>query len=188
MKPFQFTALSLLLGMSLPLYGMDIVAETGTHSGGDTLKTAGVANGNVDSIRAGDGLSIMAGSGFEINQKTLFLITAGIKQEVINSENDRISFVRYPLDLMVQFNTRKLIYGIGATYHFNPVYREETTTTKQTIDFKNAMGYQFDVRYVLFEGVYVAGRYTKIEYEVENDPVNTTYDGTSIGVLLGIQL
>ncbi len=78
------------------------------------------------------------------------------------------------------------MYGLGITYHLNPLYREETSTVNQTIGFEDAMGYLLELRYTVFDKVYISSRYTRVDYEIEEDPANTSYDGSSIGLLVGI--
>ncbi|MDH5445410.1 MAG: hypothetical protein OEY52_07620 [Gammaproteobacteria bacterium] len=188
MRFIRLITVVFMMVFALPAYAVDFVAEIGAHTGGDTMVKSNTADGSIENLRAGEGFSVAAGFGFAMGKSTDLLLTFGMKQEVIYPANGRISFVRYPIDLLFMFKSDKWAYGFGVTAHMNPLYKEETETSKQTVDFDNATGYLLDVRYVVFEDVFVSGRYTSIEYEVEDDLSNTTVQGNSIGILVGIKL
>lgn len=183
----KLTLMTCLLMFSTSATAFDVVAETGFHSGGDTLATAASTSSGTETLQAGDGYSFAAGIGMSMGQKAELIFTLGIKKETIYPDAGTISFVRYPVNLLLMIKSGFWRYGLGLTAHMNPLYKEEIGTTKQSIDFKDASGYLLDVRYVIFDDVFVAGRYTKIEYEIQNDPTTTAYDGSSIGLLVGIQ-
>ena len=181
-----FTIIFLLL--STVTKAADLLAEIGYHTGGDTLASGISANNGTETLDGGDGFSIAAGYDLIMGDSTELFITLGMKKDVVYPDDGTLSFVRYPVDMLLSFGSGRLKYGLGATYHLNPLYKKESLATNQTIKFKHAMGYMFDIRYIVFDRVFVSGRYTKIEYEIDGSTSNSAYDGSSIGLLVGINL
>ncbi len=184
----KYIVIPLLLWFPVAVCAADFVGEVGIHFGGDTMVTVNNTDGSTDSLKAGEELSLSAGVTFAISDAMDFIMTFGIKKEVVFPDDGAISFTRYPLNLLLLARSGNWHYGGGLTVHMNPIYKVDTDTQKETVDFKNAPGALLDIRYTVFDGVFVAGRYTYIEYEVENDPAGTTFDGSSIGILVGVQL
>jgi len=50
-------------------------------------------------------------------------ITLSWKEGIINASNGDITFMRYPVDVLVFYNMEKVRFGGGATYHLNPKLR-----------------------------------------------------------------
>lgn len=184
----QLFLAALCLLVSLPAAAVDVVGEVGAHFGGDTLVTVSQSDGSTDSLRAGEELSLAAGALFGMGQSLELTTTFGMKKAAVFSDNGAISFTRYPFNMLLLYKSAKWRIGGGLTVHMNPLYKVDTDTSKQKVGFKNALGYLFDVHYFLLDEVYIAARYTDIRYEVENDPTNTSYNGSSIGILVGVQL
>lgn len=165
----------------------DMLLEMGLHYGGDTIITVDENDGSRESLKAGEGFSIAAGMGFDINPDMQFNLSFGVKREVVYPAEGTITFVRYPLDMLFMQKKGNWRYGGGITAHMNPVYKSESLAGDETVEFKNAYGLLFDVRYFILQEIFVAGRVTWIKYKLENDPTNTSYDGSSIGVLAGFR-
>lgn len=174
--------------VSMPLCAVDLAGEAGVHFGGDTMVTVTDSDGKTDSLRAGEELSLAAGAAFRIGESMALTATFGMKKEAVFPDDGSITFTRYPFNLLLLYRSGKWRFGGGLTVHMNPVYKADTGTDRRTVEFKNAPGVLLDAHYFVIEDVYVAGRYTWIEYEVENDPAATSYNGSSIGILVGIQL
>lgn len=163
------------------------IAEGGLHFGGDTIVTVNGSDGSSDSLRAGEELSVAAGGAFSISETMQFMVTFGMKKEVVYPDDGAITFTRFPLDMLLLYPSGRWRYGAGLTAHMNPVYKEDRDSSKQTVEFKNAIGGLLDVRYFFLDELYVAGRITIIRYVIENDPANTGYNGSSLGGLVGFQ-
>ena len=173
---------------SLPARAADMIAEGGLHFGGDTIVTVNHEDGSSDSLRAGEELSVAIGVAFQLSEAIETVVSFGMKKEVVYPDDGTIIFTRFPLNTLLLYISDKWRMGGGLTYHMNPVYKLDRETNRQTMEFSNALGLLFDVRYFVFEKVYIASRYTHIEYEVENDPTRRSYSGNSLGVLVGVQL
>lgn len=182
------TALVLFILFTLPVQALDLVAEAGLHFGGDTMVTVHNEDGSSDSLKAGEELSLAAGVAFQLSDSIAAVVSFGMKKEVVYPDDGAIIFTRYPLNALLLYTSNKWRLGGGLTYHMNPVYKVDTETHQETMEFSNAPGLLLDVRYFVFEEVYIASRYTWIEYEVENDPAGRRYDGNSIGILVGVAL
>ena len=169
-------------------WAADITAESGVHYGGDAIATVNGTDGSPETLRAGEGMSIAGGFGFPLENNKQFIITFGMKQEVVYFSTGSIRFVRYPLDILMIKQRDKWAYGGGLTAHMNPQVKVETETVNQSTDFDNALGAVFDLRYFIFPEVFISGRITWIKYKVSDDPDNASYNGSSIGVLAGIRL
>lgn len=180
--------LSVFMLFSMPVCAVDFVAEGGLHFGGDTMVTVTTEDGSPDVLKAGEEISLAAGLVFPLSDSIVAAVTFGLKKEVVYPAGGAITFSRYPLNALVlyQFNNWRL--GGGLTYHLNPVYKVDTETQQEVVEFSNAPGLLVDVRYFVHEYIYIASRVTWIKYAVENDPTGRRYDGSSLGVLLGIQL
>lgn len=178
----------LLLIFSIqPVIAMELTGEFGLHFGGDTMTNVQTQDGSSDTLKAGEELSLAAGGVFGLGDSTRLSITFGMKKEVVYPADGAITFTRFPLDVLLLTRAGQWLYGGGLTVHMNPVYRVDTDSKKQTVDFNNAPGALLDVRYSLFDEVFVAVRYTMIRYVVENDPARTGYNGNSLGLVAVVQ-
>lgn len=159
------------------------VLEAGAHGGGDTL--AYTTDGE-DSIEAGSGLSLGFGVRFNISDELETVVTYGAKVDALSTPSANVTFSRNLLNALVLFKSNDWHYGAGLTYHYGVEYEVESFGGIGTVEFKNALGFIADFRYFFSEGGYVGGRYTNIEYEVE--ATGQTFDGSSIGIVVGVYL
>ena len=182
---------SIVLYLTLALFcqarAVDFIAEGGLHFGGDTVVTVTSESGSSDSLKAGEELSLAAGGVFRVTDTVDAVVTFGLKKEVVYPDGGAITFTRYPLNILFLYRDDNLRVGGGLTYHFNPVYKVDTETEQDLVEFSNSPGLLLDIRYFIHEYIYVAGRYTRIEYQTTSEPVEKHYDGSSLGVLLGFQ-
>lgn len=188
MLKIGLAALGCFVLFSPSVQAADLVAEAGLHFGGDTMVTVNNEDGSSDSLKAGEELSVAAGVAFQLSDSIAAVVSFGMKKEVVYPDDGAIIFTRYPLNALLLYKADKWRMGGGLTYHMNPVYKVDTETRQETMEFSNASGLLLDVRYFVFEEVYIASRYTWVEYEVKNDPTGRRYDGSSIGILVGVAL
>lgn len=162
------------------------VIEGGIHAGGDTLATV-YAGSDTDSIEAGSGASLAFGVRLNITEEMEAVITYGIKLDSITATDLELTFVRYPLNALVLLKSGDWHYGAGLTYHSGVEYeRVSDFYGNAVVPFKDAIGFIADFRWFFSEGGYVGGRYTSIDYEVES--TGQTFDGSSVGVVVGVYL
>jgi len=185
-KPGLFVFACFVL-FSISARAADFLAEGGLHFGGDTITTVNKADGRSDSLKAGEELSLAMGIVFQSPPSFETIVSFGIKKEVVYPDDGAIIFTRYPLNALLLYRADKWRAGGGLTYHLNPVYKVDRESEQTIMEFNNALGLLFDVRYFVFEKVYLAGRYTHIDYVVTNEPAGRSYSGSSLGVLVGIQ-
>ncbi len=165
----------------------DFIAEAGLHFGGDTIVTVNTAGGGSDSLKAGEELSVAVGIVSQPDELFEGVLTFGMKKEVVYPDGGAITFTRFPLNGLILYKLDKWRIGGGLTYHFNPLYKLDSETQQETRAFRDALGMLVDVRYFVLDKVYIAGRYTSIKYEMENDPAGRSYSGNSLGMLLAVQ-
>ncbi|MDH5445409.1 MAG: hypothetical protein OEY52_07615 [Gammaproteobacteria bacterium] len=169
------------------------VIEGGYHNGGDTIRTIPSVNGESETIKAGSGFSLGFGVRFDVQEDIEAVVTYGSKIDgvrgrlVSTGEEVEFTFSRSPLNGLVMFKKEDWHFGAGLTYHMNVEYEANLASLgSSTEKFKNALGVIADFRYFFSEGGYVGGRYTNIEYESES--TGKTYDGSSVGVIVGVYL
>ena len=177
----------LLIVSSQTAFAAEVTGEFGLHFGGDTMTNVQTQDGNSDSLKAGEELSLAVGNVFSLGDSMQLALTFGMKKEVVYPADGAITFTRFPLDMLLLNRSGRWRYGGGLTIHMNPVYRVDTDSQQQTVEFENAPGALLDVRYNIFDEIFIAARYTMVRYVVENDPARTGYNGNSLGLLVGAQ-
>ena len=115
-----------LLALAGTAQAVDVhgMVKGGFDFGGDKLATAEFESGNTSSIRANEGLFFGGGVALLNADKSITTeITLSWKEGIINASNGDITFMRYPVDVLVFYNMEKVRFGGGATYHLNPKLR-----------------------------------------------------------------
>lgn len=170
-------------------HNLDLVFGLGF--GGDTLAEVEFTDGSSDEIKAGSGL--MFGLNFtkkieSDTQQPLFVKTGfNYIFDSISAENGDADFSRFPLEVSIGTQIKRLQISAGATYHINPALDIEFDglgSGKATAE--NAFGIILDATYIIpmkkrQNDLIVGLKYTNIEYDFSDD----SYDGSGFVVTFG---
>ena len=156
----------------------------GFYLGGDTL----VDTSDDFDLDAGNGLHIGTGLLFTPENSVIaFQFTVGYKFDYTEFErpDGDASISSFPLEFMVYLKQNKLRMGAGIAYHLDPEFEFCLDNSKcNTTDFDDSPGYMIEAAYDLAELVYLAVRYTDMEYEANNIG---DVDASNLGVNLGFK-
>lgn len=151
--------------------------EFGAEWGGDELITVEFTNGNDQTMHAGQGIHLAAGTEISFNSIDALIVRAsiGLKWSPTAADDANIAFTRFPLTISPfwQINEDFRI-GLGGTYHLGPKFHGDGFV--DDIDFSSAFGTRIEIGYK-----WVAITYTLMNY---NSEFNTDVNGNGIGVIL----
>jgi len=149
--------------------------------GGDDVAEVYFTNGEQQSVKAGQGVSIAVGGELQMPgvKKLLLHATVGYKYVTTQADNVHIRMTRVPINLMANFMaTKKLRFGAGLTTH--RAIRFNADGIGQNMRFDGATGPMFEVAY---SGIGLT--YTSMTYK---DEEKLSYSANSIGVSFTIAL
>lgn len=149
--------------------------------GGDDVAEVYFTNGEKQSVKAGQGVSIAIGGEFRIPsvEQLLFHATAGYKYVTTQADNAHIRLTRVPVQVTANWMaTRKLRFGAGLATH--QAIRFKADGIGQDISFDGATGPTFEVAY---SGIGLT--YTAMTYKDQN---KHSYSANAIGVSLALAI
>lgn len=149
--------------------------------GGDAVADVYFTNGEKQSVRAGQGVSIAVGGEFQLPrvEKLLLHATVGFKYVTTQADNVNIRMTRVPILVTANWMaTKKLRFGAGVATH--QAIRFKADGLGEDITFAGATGPTFEVAY----GV-IGLTYTPMTYK---DQDQHTYSANAIGVSLTFSL
>ena len=191
MKPGSLRALALVLAVAAPAAASaaDIrpMIKLGLDTGGDTIITHVFPNGEVETIDGNQGF--YAGGGVSITNfyRGLDLeLEASLTFKYANAhgDNGKVSWTRYPLDVLAFYRWSRFRAGGGITYHFGPKLKGDGDASGLNVKFENAFGFVLQADYRVTENFTAGLRYTAIEYETKATPAVTT-KSSGIGLTFG---
>ncbi|GAB2540413.1 hypothetical protein [Rufibacter soli] len=145
--------------------------------GGDKVAETQFTNGETQSTRAGQGVSVHAGGQFAFPNLDRFLVraTVGFKYVTTQADNAHIRLSRIPLHLTANYMaTDKIRLGAGIASHQSITFK--TDGLGQDFKLKGGTGAIFEVAY----GV-VGISFTAMSYK---DEFQNSYSANAIGVTL----
>lgn len=154
-----------------------MVVDAGLTLGGDKLVTIQFTNGDTRSIYAGNGIVADFGVQHNFEDSNWSLkTTVGFDYTGVTASNATVSFIRYPVDVLVLYNMGSQHVGFGLTEHLSPEL--DLDGLGPNVNFNSATGvilqYQWSV---------VTVRATGIRYTVsDNCTANCTANGGNLGV------
>lgn len=176
--------------------GFHFVVREGVTTGGDTLATITMANGQKRDIDAGGLYQIALGSRMQFDGVPLSLeLNLGFHFDRDDFEDNEAQIRRTPLEGIVHLNlTENLRIGVGTRI----VYAASATTTlsgvTDWIRFRDARGSIAEIGYHVSPYGWLALRYVREDYFVESHtsssattpimPPGTLYDGAHLGICL----
>ena len=145
--------------------------------GGDKVAEVYFTNGDVQSVNAGQGISIAVGGQLQMPgiEKLLLRATVGYKYVTTQADNAHIRLTRVPLHLTANWMvTEKIRVGAGLASHRNIQFKADGIG--EDVTFKGATGPMFEVAYGMVGLSYTAMKYT--------DHSNLTYSANAIGLTI----
>lgn len=170
----------------------EFVFGAGLATGGDelvkyrTVVTTPMFPGSTEgssTLKAGGAVYLYLGGSFRFSGIPLRLqLTWGWFIDRTSDVDDLNStFSRFPVEAFLYYQHAKMRMGAGLTYHMSPTFEEDLY--KETIEFKNALGYFIDIGYVWRPSATISGRVTQIEYEFADGNYPIRISGESFGLM-----
>ncbi len=147
--------------------------------GGDKIADIYFTNGEKQSVRAGQGISVAAGGQLQIPgaEKWLLRSTVGFKYVTTAADNVHIRLTRVPIVVTGNYMaTPKLRFGAGLAMHTG--IRFKTDGLGEDYKIKSASGPTVEIAYA---GVGLT--YTLMKYK---DEENTSYSANAVGISFSI--
>jgi len=153
-----------------------LLLEFGAEWGGDELITVQFTNGNEQTMHAGQGIHLAAGTELAFkNLKALMIrMSLGLKWSPTAADDANIAFTRLPLTISPFIKIKNdFRIGVGATAHLSPKFNGDGFV--DDIKFSSAIGPRFEFGYK-----WIAATYTLMKYKSGMSEVN----GNSFGIIL----
>lgn len=158
------------------------VFEAGIHLGGDELITEPYSNGEKGSIEAGGVFSLALGGTKDFTSNIQGQFSIGIKSDDVYPGETKVTWVRYPLNVMMFYRSSAYRVGLGVTTHFAPKLKGADVASNISESYKDALGGIFEVDFNIDKSFYWGLRYTNINYE--SSLRDRTVNGNSVGILI----
>ncbi len=178
--------LPVLFFVSNVSHATNLTFEVGYHFGGDELAVTSSDNSNTYKINAGELMSIAVGAHIYLEHSLYVRGLIGIKSSFGLGNNGDVTWSRFPIEAMTFIRVNKWAFGAGLSYQLNPKlsggYVQQNTITNS--EYKNTLGFVFEVDYQQGESTYIGIKYTVIKYESAGS-IKNTISGNSIGFVAG---
>ena len=151
--------------------------EFGAEWGGDELITVQFTNGNEQTMYAGQGIHLVAGTelAFSKVEDLLLRMSIGLKWSPTAADNANIAFTRLPIIVSPFWKIKNNFrVGVGATAHLFPKFHGDGFV--DDVKFSSSLGPRFEFGYK-----WIAITYTLMKYESE---FGELIDGNAFGVML----
>ena len=152
-----------------------VFLDAALEFGGDEVAVVHFIDGNTQSVKAGQGLSLAIGGQYQLPKAEQFALRAavGYKYVTTMADNANIRLTRLPLYLTANWMpVKKLRLSAGIANHQNIQFKADGLGSD--IDLTGSTGPTFEVA---FHGV--ALRYTVMKYK---DQDNYSYSANSVGI------
>jgi hypothetical protein len=175
-----------ILLIALLAYGQTAVSgtvfEAGAHFGGDELITEAYSNGERGSIKAGGVFSLALGGTKDFTKNIQGQFSIGIKSDDVYPGETKVTWVRYPLNVMIFYRRTAYRLGLGLTTHFSPKLKGSDVASNISESYKDAIGGILEVDFNIDKSFLWGLRYTNINYE--SGLRDRTVNGNSVGILI----
>ncbi len=147
------------------------IMDLGYMVGGEKLVDVHLYNDLFDTsstqdIRAGQGFWFMGGVELPVNPNWAVQARLGYLFDSVEAKNASFSFDRYPVELLPLYTVNHIQFGLGLTYHLNPVFDPDLGLPK--VSFKNAMGFVGEFNYAMSDRARLGLHITQIDYRVKS--------------------
>lgn len=118
--------------------------------GGDDLVSAERTNGDTDTIKAGESVTVSAGIDYRVTPEFSLLATAGYQTRRISADNGKLEFTRIPVELLAfyHFNENWRLGG-GVRYVSKPTLKGSGVASMRDIEFDNATSGVIEAEYLM---------------------------------------
>lgn len=150
--------------------------EVGAEWGGDDLITVQFTNGEDQTMQAGQGIHLAAGTELHFANINPLMVRAsfGLKWAPTAADDANIAFTRLPLTISPFLKIKEdFRIGVGATAHLRPRFFGDGFI--DNINFPTSIGPRVEIGYK-----FIAVTYTLMKYDLDGEPIN----GNSFGVIL----
>ena len=158
----QFTLMVLAMLM-INIAQADLYIEASGEAGGEEL----ISTNSVDSISAGGGIKFAIGIQNPVNYQgtTALRLSVGYLSDSILADNGEASFSTMTFDAMLVNNFWPHSFGVGATLHMSPEYRDDVAGYyPELIQYDDALGIVFQYAFHFTPGLELGVRYTDLYY------------------------
>ncbi len=158
-----------------------VLFKAGLEFGGDDVAYVYFADGDRQTVKAGQGGSIALGAEYQVPtlKNLLFHATAGYKYVTTKADNANIRLTRVPVVLTANWlAAKKLRFGAGLASHQG--IRFKADGLGEDIDLRSAIGPTFEIAY---SGIGIT--YTAMNYK---DQADQKYSANSFGLSITLAL
>lgn len=164
----------------VPEKPVKFVLTGGFTFGGDELVRLEYEGGDSDKIKAGNLIYFGAGVASRVGESPVMIqATINYHFDISLAENGDATFSRIPLEVIAFYTQEKFRFGAGLSYHLSPTLDIETDFSSSKAKFDDALGYVFQVDYMIDPKFAIGARTLVIDYEIQK--FNTSFDGNYIG-------
>ncbi len=161
----------------------EMMLNASLGQGGDRMAQVENEFGHTQKMDAGSGVVLGVGLRHTLSTETpiFFEGSFNIMYNSINGEEWDAKFTRFPLDLLVGTQFKKVRLAGGFTHHLSPTYElssEDENASDATVNFDDATGTALEASYALTKRGDLGVRYTQIEYTVGGFKL----DGSNVAV------
>ena len=152
-----------LIVLSINSARADLYIEASIEAGGDEL----ISTNSADSITAGGGIKFAIGMQNPLNydESAAVRLTVGYLSDSILAGNGEAEFNTVTFDAMLVSNSWPHSFGVGATLHMSPQYRDNVVGySPETIEFDDSLGLVLQYSYHFVPGLELGLRYTDLTY------------------------
>ncbi len=167
----------------------NLIFEFGYHYGGEELAVTGSAKSSEFKLNSGERFTFSVGTHIYLKHDLYLRATAGIKSTFGFGDRGDVTWSRFPVEFMPFIRVDKWAFGAGLSYQLNPKlsggYVQKNNITNS--EYKNTLGFVFEVDNQQDESSYFGIKYTVIDYKPNNSD-SDAITGNSIGFVMGTVL
>lgn len=169
-----------LMALLLPtLVGAQTLFRFEVDAGGDELAYAQAANGDTESIYAGEGLYMSIGGRMPLQPQNLSLdMSIGYKFDAVTADNGELYWSTIPIELILHNQMRQLHFGMGVALHLNPTLDGTGQAAFLDHTFDSSFGMILEGGVELFNNNTFGLRFVSISYRTSGVEV----DGDHVGL------
>lgn len=143
-----------------------LILGGGFTNGGDKLATAVFNDGSTQNVRAGNRFQVYIGADIRLTPIWHLGVTAGFHSDAANSGNGRVSFSRYPIEIISYVKPlRRWRFGIGPRFALNPQLRASGQAADLAESFESSVGGVIEAEFMPHAQQGIKLRYVVERYE-----------------------
>ncbi len=159
-------------------------------AGGATVDTASYNNGDSQTIRMNEGMTISVGAAIPNDAARQFetVLSAGYKLGGAVGSNGGKDLTSMPITAMQFYRPNDVRLGIGASYFIDPKYKVEVKGSSQnfSVAFDSPVGLHAQIGWAPKNEKYAIDlRYTSVKFQVKGSSVK--FDGSTVGLGMNVR-